>query len=102
MQSLHKRSAKGIFIHDAVSWMHLVHRQYSRKSCTDSGYPLVVMVEPTHSRNSDHLVPCLMRGRSRSARFRKLLPYPLMRSCPVEVRYILIEHALELPLVKDE
>jgi len=25
-----------------------------------------------------------------------------MRSCPVEVRHILIEYALELPLVKDQ
>jgi hypothetical protein len=25
MQSLHKRSAKGIFIHDAVGWIHLIH-----------------------------------------------------------------------------
>ena len=55
MQRLHERSAKGIFIHDTVIRMHLVHRQYYRTSCTDLGYPLVVMVEPTHYRNSDHL-----------------------------------------------
>jgi hypothetical protein len=102
MQRLHERSAKGTLIHDAVSWMHLVHRQYSRTSCTDSGYPLGVMVESTHSRNSDHLVACMMRGNSRSARFRNLLLNPLMRSCLVEVHHILIEHALELPLVKDQ
>src|SRR5205085_367412 len=78
MQRLHERFAKGTFIHDAVSWMHLVHRLYYPTSCTDSGYPLVVMVEPTHSRNSDHLVTCMMRGNSRSARFRKLLLNTLM------------------------
>jgi hypothetical protein len=102
MQRLHERSAKGTFIHDAVSWMHLVHRLYSRTRCTDSGYPLVVMVESTHSRNSNYLAPCMMRGKRRSARFRKLLPNPLMRSCPVEVHHILIEHALELPLAEDQ
>ena len=35
-------------------------------------------------------------------RFWKLLHDPLMRSCPVEVRHIHIEHALELLLVEDE
>src|SRR5437588_12765173 len=35
-------------------------------------------------------------------RFWKLLHDPLMRSCPVEVRHIHIEHALELFLVEDE
>ena len=102
MQRLHERSAKGIFIHDTVIRMHLVHRQYYRTSCTDSGYPLVVMVEPTHYRNSDHLVPCILRGRSRSAPFRNLLLNTLMRSCQVEVHHILIEHALELLLAEDQ
>src|SRR5260370_36597718 len=45
---------------------------------TDSGYSLVVMMEPTHYRNSDQLVPCMMRGKSQSARFRDLLLNPLM------------------------
>ena len=35
-------------------------------------------------------------------RFWKLLHDPLMRSCPVEVCYIHIEHALELLLVEDK
>ena len=74
----------------------------ARTCCTDSGYPLVVMVQPTHYRNSDHLVPCMMRGKSRSARFRNLLLDALMRSCLVEVRHIRIEHALELLLVEDQ
>jgi len=102
MQRLHKRSAKGTLIHGAVFWMHLVHRQSYRTSCTDSGYPLVVMVEPTHFRNSDHLVTCILRGRSRSAPFRNLLLNTLMRSCPVEVHHILIEHPLELLLAEDQ
>ena len=34
--------------------------------------------------------------------FWKLLHDPLVRSCPVEVRHIPIEHALELLLVEDE
>jgi hypothetical protein len=102
MQRLHERSAKGTLIHDAASWSHLVHWLYSRTRCTDLSYPLVVMVESTQDRNSDYLTPCMMRGMSRTARFRKLLPNPLVRSCPVEVCHILIEHALELPFVKDE
>jgi hypothetical protein len=102
MQRLHERFAKGTFIHYAVSWMHLVHRQYSRTSCTDSGSPLVVMVETSQDRNSDHLVTCILRGKSQTARFRKLLLNTLMRSCPVEVRYILIEHALEFLLAEDQ
>ena len=102
MQRLHERSAKGTFIHDAVIWMHLVYRLYYPTSSTDSGYPLVVMVEPTQYRNSDHLVICIMRGKSRSSRFRKLLLNTLMRSCPVEVHHILIEHALKLLLVEDQ
>ena len=51
---------------------------------------------------SASIAPYMMRGMSRTARFRKLLPYPLMRSCLVEVHYILIEHALELLLVEDQ
>ena len=63
---------------------------------------MVVMVEPTHDRKSDHLVPCILSGRNRSALFRYLLRNPLMRSCPVEVHHIGIEHALELLLLKDQ
>jgi hypothetical protein len=102
MQRLHERSAKGIFIDDTVSWRHLVYRPYYRTRCTNSGYPSVVMVETTHSRKSDHLVPCILRGRSRFAPFRNLLLNPLMRSGPVEIHHILIEHALELLLVKNQ
>jgi hypothetical protein len=102
MQRLPERSAKGISRHDAASWSHLVHRLYYRTSCTDSSYPLIVMVESTQDRNSNYPAFYMMRGLRRSARFRKLLPNPLMRSCLVEVRHILIEHALELLLVEDE
>src|SRR5712692_9182696 len=43
----------------------------------------------------------MTRGMRRAVRFRNLLMDPLMRSSMVEVCHILIEHALELPLVKD-
>ena len=102
MQKLHERSAQGISVHDIISWMHHVHRQYYQTRCTDSSHPLVVMVESSQDRNSDHLIPCMMRGLSQSARFRKLLPNTLMRSYPVEVHYIPIEHALELLLAEDQ
>ena len=67
-----------------------------------SGCPAVVMVQPTHDRTSDHLVPCILRGRNRSALYRYLLPHALMRSCLVEVHHIGIEDALELPLMQDQ
>jgi len=59
MQRLHERSAKSFTIHNAVSWMHLIHRLYYRTSCTDSGYPLVVMVKSTHYWNSNYFAPCM-------------------------------------------
>jgi len=88
MQKLHERSAEGLFRHDAQSWMHLVHRLYSRTSGNDSGYPLVVMVEPTYDRKSDHFAPCILRGRNQPAPLRDLLLNPLVRSCPVKVHHI--------------
>jgi hypothetical protein len=60
------------------------------------------MVQPTHNRKSDHLVPCILSGRNRSALFRDLLPNPLMRPCLVEVHHIRIEHTLELLLMKNQ
>jgi hypothetical protein len=93
MQRTHSSSTKRIFIHDGAIWIRLIYPLYYRTCFTDSGYPLVVMVEPTHYRNGDQLVSCMMRGNSRSARFRNLLPNPLMGSRPVEVGHILIEHA---------
>jgi hypothetical protein len=44
----------------------------------------------------------MLRGTRRSTLFRDLLPNTLMGSCPVEVRHIRIEDALELLLVEDE
>ena len=93
---LNESSGKGTFIYEAVSWMLLVHQMCSRTRCTDSIYPLIVLVEPTHYRNSNYLAPYIMRGMRRSARYRKLLSNHLMQSCLVEVRPILIENALEL------
>ena len=60
------------------------------------------MVQPTQDRKSDHLVPCILSARNRSALFRGLLPDPLMRPCPIEVGNIAIEHSLELLLLKDQ
>jgi hypothetical protein len=102
MQRLHARTAKGSVTHDADIWMRQVHCLYYRTCSTDSGYLLVVMVEPTQYRSSNHLAPCTMRGMRRSARVRKLLLNTLMRSCAVEVRYIQIEYALELLLAVDQ
>jgi hypothetical protein len=102
MQRLQERSAKDLFRQDATSWMDLVHQLSSRTRGTFSGCPVVVMVEPTNDRKSDHLVPCILSGRNRSALFRDLLLDPLMGSCSVEVHHIRIEHALELLLAEDE
>jgi len=63
---------------------------------------VVVMVEPTYDRKSDHLVTCILRGRYRAALFWNLLLNPLMGSCSVEVAHIRIEHALELLLAEDQ
>ena len=60
------------------------------------------MVQPTHDRTSDHLVPCILSGKARAALFRELLPNAWMRSCLVEVNHIGIEHALELPLMQNQ
>ena len=73
--------------HDATNWMHLVPRLYYRTCSTDSGNPLVVMMEPTQYWNSNHLVPCIMRGMRRAPRFRNLLLNSLMRSGLIEVRH---------------
>jgi hypothetical protein len=102
MQRPHKRSAEDLFSHNAMSWMDLVHQLDSRTRGPASGYPSVVMVEPTDDRKSEHLIPCILSGRNRAAPFRYLLLDPLMRSCPVEVHHVLIEHTLELLLAEDQ
>src|SRR5690242_10096576 len=82
--------------------MDLVHQLSSRTRGPASGCPAVVMVQPTHDWKSDHLVPCIQRGRNRSVLFWNLLRDPLMGSCPVEVPHIVIEHALELLFMEDQ
>ena len=67
-----------------------------------SGSPVIVMVQPTNDRKSNHLVACILRGRNQSEPFRNLLRKPLMGSCLVEVGHIAIEHALELLLLQDQ
>jgi hypothetical protein len=64
MQRLHERPAKGLFRHDATSWMDLVHQLDTRIRGPASGSPVVVMVESTHDWKSDHLIACLMRRKS--------------------------------------
>jgi hypothetical protein len=44
------------------SWMDLVHQLDARACGPVLGDPLIVMVQPAHDRQCDHLVACLMRG----------------------------------------
>jgi hypothetical protein len=60
---LHERAVKGLFRHDATSWMDLISQLTSRIWSTISGCPAVVMVQLTHDWNSDHLLACVMRGK---------------------------------------
>jgi hypothetical protein len=83
MRRPHQRAAKGLLRHDATNWMDLIHQLDARTRGPASGCPAVVMVQSTHDRTSDHLVPCMMRGHGWSAWSRKLLLDPLMRSCLV-------------------
>jgi hypothetical protein len=82
--------------------MDLVHQLDACICRPASGCPVVVMVQPTHDRESGHLVPCILRGRNRSLLLRDLLRNPLMGPCPVEVPHILIQNALELLFLKNE
>jgi hypothetical protein len=69
MHRLQERSAKN-FSDPTYELDDLVHQLSSRTRGPVSGCPLVVMVQPTHDWKSDHLVPCILRGRNRSALFR--------------------------------
>jgi hypothetical protein len=60
MHSLQERPAKDPFRHDAHSWMDLVHLLDTRTPVPASGDPLIVMVQPSHDRKSDHFVPCIL------------------------------------------
>ena len=102
MQWLHERSAQDLSRHDSMSWMDLVHQLGVRTPGPPSGRPVVVMVQPTHDRNGNHLVPRNLSVRNRSEPFRNLLSNPLMGSCLIEVGHIRLEHALELLLLKDQ
>ncbi len=73
LHRIHERPVKDLFRHDAPSWMDLVHQLDARPRGTASGYPAVVMVQPTHDRQSDHFAPCIQSGRNRSAPLRDLL-----------------------------
>src|SRR5512135_358024 len=82
--------------------MDLVHQLIARICGPASSSPAVVMVQPTHDRKCDHLVPCILRGKNRSEPFRNLLLDALMWSCLIEVPHIRIEHTLELLLLKNQ
>ena len=82
--------------------MDLVPQLDARSHSPVSGCPLIVMVQSAHDRKSNYLVACLLRGRNRSLPFRNLLPNPLMRPCLIEIGHILIQNALELPLLQDQ
>jgi hypothetical protein len=77
MHRLQERPAKDLSRHDATSWMDLVHQLSSQTRRTASGCPVVVMVQLTHDRKSDHLVACILSARNRSALYRDLLPNAL-------------------------
>jgi hypothetical protein len=78
----HTQAAEEVFVdlfrHDAMSWTDLVHELDARTRDPASGCPVVVVVQPTHDRTSDHLVACILSARNRSALFRDLLLDPLM------------------------
>jgi hypothetical protein len=101
LQKWQKRAAKDLSRHDATSEMDLVHQLNASPRVPASGSPLIIMVQPTHDRTSNHLVPCILTARNRSTLFRDLLPNPLMGPCPVEVSHIGIEHPLELLFLKN-
>ncbi len=93
MGELYPWSSKDTFTHGYGVWMHLVHLWYCEPVSSQSGYPLVVMMESGQDRDGNYLVSCMMKGKRRSAQFRYLLLNPLMWSCPVEVGDISIEYA---------
>ena len=64
MHRLQERSVIDRFSHDAPSWMNLVPQLSCQTRGPASGCPAVVMVQPTHDWKSDHLLACLMRGKS--------------------------------------
>src|SRR5262249_30272017 len=101
-QWLHEWPAKDLFRHETTSRMDLIHQLDAPTTGPPSGSPVVVMVQSTHDRKSNHFAPCILRGRSRSAPFRNLLRNPLMRPCLLEVGHIGLEDALELPLLQDQ
>ena len=102
MHRLHERSAKDLFRPEATSLDDLVHQLSSRPRGPASGCPAVVMVQPTHDRESDHLVPCILTARNRSLLLRDVLCNPLMRPCLVEVHDIRLEKPGELLLLEDQ
>src|SRR5262245_12294742 len=85
-----------------MSWMDLVHQMDALTRDPASGYPSVVMVQPTQDWKSEHFASCPLRGRNQSALLGDLLPNPLMRSCRVEVGHVRIQYALELSLLQDQ
>jgi len=54
---------------------------------------MVVMVQPAHDRQCDHLAARMMREPGCSAWFRNVLLDALMWSCLIEVDHIRVEHA---------
>src|SRR5207245_1178493 len=71
-----------LFRHDATSWMDLVHQLDARTRDPASGCPVVVVVQPTHDRTSDHLVACILSTRNRSALWRRSVAGSLDAAVP--------------------
>ena len=73
IQRLYVRPATDHFRHDTTHWMDLVPQLDAPIRGSGSGSPAVVVVQLTHDGKSDHLLACLVRGTSRSPRYRNLL-----------------------------
>src|SRR5579864_854541 len=82
--------------------MCLDHLRDCRTYFCQLGCQLVVMMKPSQDRNCHHLAHCMLRGTRRFTRLRNLLTNTLMRSSPIEVGHIVIEHTMELLLMQDQ
>ncbi len=82
--------------------MDLVHQLDARTYGIASCDPLIVVVQPTHDRKSDQLVPCILGGKNRSALLWDLLLDALMRPCLVKVHHIRLKDTLKLLLLQDQ
>ncbi len=69
MRELCSWSSKDTFTHGYGVWMRLVHLWYCEPVFSQSGYPLVVMVEPGQDRDGNYLVSCTGTAIGRGGEF---------------------------------